>query len=148
MRVGLRVSAPEFLYFALAADGVNPVAAVNGTSAVDIGPSQLGAGFSPAHPGDVVSVFASAFGPTNPPIAPGATATSAAPIVDTAVTVRLGSVILDPADVLYVGAAPGEPISQLNIRIPQGIPAGNQPLQIRIDSIASLPGSYLAIAAQ
>jgi uncharacterized protein (TIGR03437 family) len=140
-------SAPEFLYFALNADGVNPVAAEYPASGAVIGPSQLGVAFSPAHPGDVVTVFASAFGPTNPPVAPGATATTAAPMVNTAVTVRLGSVTLDPSDVLYAGAAYGELISQLNIRIPQGIPAGNQPLQIRIDSIASLPGAYLTIAA-
>lgn len=61
---------------------------------------------------------------------------------------RLGSVTLDPKDVLYAGPAPGQLISQLNIRIPQGMPAGNQPLQIRfnIPLVTSLPGALLAIA--
>ena len=36
-------------------------------------------------------------------------------------------VTLDSSDVLYVGAAPGELFSQLNIRIPSGVRAGNQP---------------------
>jgi uncharacterized protein (TIGR03437 family) len=113
---------------------------------VYVGPAQLGAAFTPAHPGDVVTVYASGFGPTNPPTAPGATAPAAAPVAGAPITVRLGAVTLVPEDVLYAGAVPGEPISQLNIRIPQGVPAGNQPLQIRIGSEVSLPGAYLAIA--
>jgi uncharacterized protein (TIGR03437 family) len=64
------------------------------------------------------------------------------------VTITLGSVTLDPSDVLYAGAAPGSLISLLNIRIPSGTPAGNQALQIRIGGIASPPGAFLAIAAK
>jgi uncharacterized protein (TIGR03437 family) len=64
------------------------------------------------------------------------------------VTVRLGSITLDPKDVLYAGGAPGQVISQLNIRIPQSITAGQQALQIRFlgGSLTSLPGPYLTIA--
>jgi uncharacterized protein (TIGR03437 family) len=51
-------------------------------------------------------------------------------------------VTLDASDVLYVGAAPGELFSQLNIRIPSGVPAGNQPLQIKIGDIASPPARF------
>jgi len=89
-------------------------------SGVYVGPAQLGAAFTPAHPGDVVTVYASGFGPTNPPTAPGATAPAAAPVAGAPITVRLGAVTLVPEDVLYAGAVPGEPISQLNI--PSGCP--------------------------
>jgi uncharacterized protein (TIGR03437 family) len=139
-------AAPEFLYFAHNANGQNPVAAANASSGEYVGPTNLAAGFAPARPGDVVTIFASGFGRTNPPIIPGGTASGLAPVTST-VTVKLDSVTLDAGDVLYAGAAPGEPISQLNIRIPSGIPAGNQPLQIQIGGIGSPPGAFLAIAA-
>jgi uncharacterized protein (TIGR03437 family) len=142
---------PEFLYFRNNADGVNPVAALNVTTGAYVGPATLGSGFEPAKPGDVVTIFASGFGDTTAHIAPGAVASGQAPVTS-AVKVILGSVPLDASDVLYVGAAPGEPISQINIRIPSGAPAGNQPLQIRLGEdgpngsyIASPPGGYLAI---
>jgi uncharacterized protein (TIGR03437 family) len=93
-----------------------------------------------------VSIFASGFGPTNPAITPGTFTGGAAPVTNP-VTVTLGSVTLDPSDVLYAGAAPGELISQLNIRIPPGTPAGNLPLQIQIAGTSSPPGAFLAIAA-
>jgi uncharacterized protein (TIGR03437 family) len=135
---------PEFLDFAIHADGLNPVAAVNATTGVFVGPAELGAGFSPAHPGDIVTVYGSGFGP-QPQVAgaPYAAAVSA-----TGVIVRLGSITLDPKDVLYAGGAPDQIISQLNIRIPQSITAGQQALQIRFlgGALTSLPGPYLTIA--
>jgi uncharacterized protein (TIGR03437 family) len=138
-------SAPEFFYFAHNANGQNPVAAVNSLSGAHMGPATLGPSFTPAHPGDLVTIYASGFGATNPGIAPGAIASGAAQVTSTA-KVTLGSMTLAPSDVLYAGAAPGELISQLNIRIPSGTPAGNQPLQIVIGGIASPPGAFLAIA--
>jgi uncharacterized protein (TIGR03437 family) len=119
---------------------------LNALSGAYVGPANLGTGFAPAHPGDVVTIFASGFGSTDPPITPGAIANGAAQVTSP-VTVTLGSVILGASDVLYAGVAPGEPISQLNIRIPSRIPAGNQPLQIQIGGIASPPGAFLAIGA-
>jgi uncharacterized protein (TIGR03437 family) len=134
---------PEFLYFAHDPNGLNPVAAVNAVTGAYIGPLELGAGFAPGRPGDIVTVFASGFGP--PPPTPGGVAPG--PVDNRQVTVKLGSTILDPLDVLYVGPAPGQLISQLNIRIPLGTPPGNQPLQIRfnVPGITSLPGAFLAI---
>ncbi len=138
-------AAPEFFYFQNNANGQNPVAAVDGTSGAYVGPAALGPSFAPAHPGDIVTIYASGFGPTKPGIAPGFIPTGAAQVTSP-VTVTLGSVTLNASDVLYAGVAPGEIISQLNIRIPSGTPAGNQPLQIVIGGIASPPGAFLVIA--
>jgi uncharacterized protein (TIGR03437 family) len=138
-------ASPEFFYFQQNANGQNPVAAVDATSGVYVGPASLGPGFAPAHPGDIVTIYASGFGPTSPAITPGAIASGAAQVTST-VTVTLGSVTLAASDVLYAGASPGELISQLNIHIPSGTPAGNQPLQISINGISSPAGAYLAIA--
>ena len=144
--VAFQTAAPEFLYFAHNANGQNPVAAIDSLTGSNVGPSSLGASFAPAHPGDYVSIFASAFGPTNPAITPGTFASGTATVANM-VTVTLGSVTLDSSDVLYAGAAPGELISQLNIRVPPGTPAGNLPLQIQIAGIASPSGAFLAVSA-
>jgi len=141
----VKAAAPEFLYFAHNANGQNPAAAINAATGAYVGPVELGSGFAPAHPGDLVTIFASGFGPTDPPAAPGVAASGIARVTS-AVTVKLGSVTLDPSDILYVGAAPDSVISQLNIRIPSGIPAGNQPIQIVIAGIASPAGAFLPIA--
>ncbi|HLK69491.1 MAG TPA: alginate lyase family protein [Bryobacteraceae bacterium] len=145
--VVVAASSPEFFYFAHNANGQNPVAAVNAVTYGYVGPSSLGTAFLPAHPGDLVSVFGSGFGPTNPPLVPGTVAAGTAQVTSP-VMVTLGTVTLAASDVLYVGAAPGEPISQLNIRIPAGVATGNQPLQIRIGSITSPAGAYLTISGQ
>jgi uncharacterized protein (TIGR03437 family) len=144
--VAVQTSAPEFLYFAHNANGQNPVAAINSLTGAYVGPSSLGTSFAPAHPGDYVSIFASAFGPTNPAIKPGTFASGTATVANPAM-VTLGSTTLDPSNVLYAGAAPGELISQLNIRIPLATPSGNLPLQIQIADISSPPGAFLAVAA-
>ena len=78
-----------------------------------------------------MTIYASGFGPTNPGITPGTIASGAAQVTNP-VTATLGSVTLDGSDILYAGAAPGELISRLNIRIPAGASAGNQPLQVQI----------------
>jgi uncharacterized protein (TIGR03437 family) len=144
--VRVALAAPEFFYFAHNVNGRNPVAAIHAVQFRYIGPSSLGSAFAPAHPGDLVTIFGSGFGPTNPPIHPGAIADGAAQATG-AVTVRLGSTVLGAGDILYVGTAPGLLISQLNIRIPSETPPGNQPLQIVIGGIASPPEAFLPIAA-
>jgi uncharacterized protein (TIGR03437 family) len=144
--VTVAAATPEFFYFAHNGNGQNPVAAVNSVSGAYIGPpSALGSAFSPAHPGDYVTIFAAGFGPTDPPQTPGKIDAGVARVTGS-LTVTLGAVTLNPSDILYAGAAPGEVISQLNIRIPGGVTAGNQRLQITIGGIASPSGGYLAIA--
>lgn len=138
--------APEFLYLAHNANGQNPVAAENSATGAYVGPTSLGSGFAPAHPGDVVTIFGSGFGATTPSVPPGGVASSAAPAANS-VTVTLGGATLDASNILYAGAAPGEPICQLNIRIPAGTPTGSQPIQIVIAGVASPAGAYLAITS-
>ncbi len=139
-------AAPEFFYFQNNANGQNPVAAVNAVTGAYVGPAALGPDFAPAYPGDIVTIYASGFGPVKPDVAPGTIANGAAQVTST-VAVALGSVTLDASDVLYAGAAPGEIISQLNIRIPSDVQAGNLPILIQVGGIASPPGAFLAVGA-
>lgn len=144
-QVAVAETAPQFFFFQHNANGQNPVAAVNASSGTKVGSSALGSGYAPAHAGDIVTIYGAGFGPTNPGIAAGAVASGAAQVTNP-VTVTLGPVTLDASDVLYAGAAPGELISQLNIRIPSGVPVGNEPIQIQIADVASPVGAFLAIA--
>jgi uncharacterized protein (TIGR03437 family) len=139
-------ASPEFLYFSHNANGLNPVRAVNSANGNHVGPADLGPDFAPAQPGDVVQIYATGLGPTDPPLMPGVIPSTRAQVTST-LTVTLGSVILDANDVLYAGTVPDKITSQIDIRIPSGIPAGNQPLQIQIGGIAAPPGAFLAIAA-
>src|SRR5690606_12672196 len=85
----------------------------------------------PASSGQVVQLFANGLGPvTNQPesgeVALGTTLshTRAIPVVTT------GD---QPAEVIFSGLAPGfAGLYQVNIRIPQGLSAGTQPLKITI----------------
>ena len=61
-----RSPAQEFLYFVHNANGQNPVEAVNSVSGAFVGPAELGPDFAPALAGDLVTIFASGLGPTNP----------------------------------------------------------------------------------
>jgi uncharacterized protein (TIGR03437 family) len=140
-------ASPEFFYWARNEDGVNPVYAVNASTISVIAPSGAIAGVdsAPAKPGDIVSIYGIAFGPTDPPIVPGIPAANLASTVAPA-SVNLGGVDLDPADILYSGVAPGVPgWYQLQIRIPGTIPTGNQPLTLNFGIYKTPPGGFLAI---
>ncbi len=65
--------------------------------------------------------------------------------VTATVRVRIGTVDLTPADILYVGASPTSLIYQVNLRVP-GLPNGNQPIQIFLNDVASPANAFLAIA--
>ena len=81
----------------------------------------------------------------SPRVMSGVAPTSAARVTSP-VTITLGSMTLDASDILYVGAAPSDFISQINIRVPVGVAAGNQPIQIKIGNTTSPAGASLAIA--
>ena len=142
--VSVSPAAPEFLYSQLNADGRNPVAAINAITGTLIGPATL-PGFTPAAGGDIVTIFATGFGATNPAIAAGGTSPGIANVTATA-KLLVGAVELSPADILYVGTSPGSLIYQVNFRVPAGLAEGNLPVQIILNGVASPPNAYLAIS--
>ena len=143
--IAVAPTAAEFLYSQLNADGRNPVAAINAVTGALIGPATL-AGFAPAASGDILTIFATGFGVTNPVIVPGGTSAGIAEVT-APVRLRIGTVDLAPADILYVGASPGSLIYQVNLRVPAGLEAGNLPVQIFLNGVASPPNAFLSINA-
>jgi uncharacterized protein (TIGR03437 family) len=100
---------------------------------------------SPAHPGSVVTLWATGEGQTDPPGVDGRLAVGVVPKPLAAVSVTIGGL---PATVQYAGAAPGEMtgLFQINAQIPANVqPGNNVPVQITVGSGTSPVGVTLAI---
>jgi len=145
--VTVQSATPEFLYFTQTSTGQNPIAAVDASTGVNVGPANLlpGAAFAPAKPGDLVTLYATGLGATSPGFAAGALP-SAAGAVTGAFQISVGSVTLASTDVLYAGVAPDTAgLYQINIHLPSTIANGNQPVSMLVNGIASPTGGYIAV---
>ncbi len=144
--VQVQPAAPEFFYFTHTTNGHNAIAVVNAVTGGYIGAPGLisGATFTPANSGDYLTLFATGFGVTNPAFGPGELPNVSAQIT-APFTISFGGVTLDPSDILYVGATQDAGVYQANIRVPAGIPAGDQPLIITIGGAASPSGAYITV---
>ena len=97
----------------------------------------------PARPGDVVVLYGTGFGVTEPVYQAGEFA--AVPLRD-AVSVTVGGVTLSAAEVLYAGSSIGAPgLFQFNIRVPAATADGDIPTSIRIGSSSTQPGATIPI---
>jgi len=95
----------------------------------------------PAAPGDVIELYATGCGLTNPPAPDGVLLTTfyqAANLAAFQVTIAGKA-----ASVLFAGiVSPG--LWQINVQIPAGLIGGNQPLVLSVNGIASQPNVTLA----
>ncbi len=142
----IQAAAPEFFYFTHTANGHNPVAAVNAVTGAYIGAPGLIAGvtFVPAKPGDILTIFATGFGATDPAIAPGEIPSAAAQIA-ASFSISFGGVTLAPSDVLYVGVSGNAGVYQLSIRVPDEVGDGDQQFVITIGGVASSAGGFITV---
>ena len=142
-------ASPEFLYWLWNADGKNPVVAVNSVTGAYVGAPGLipSLTFTPAKPGDLLTIYAISFGPTSPSFAPGSPPSTLAATVN-APSVTMGSVTLNQADVLYAGVSPGSAgLYQLNIRVPANMPDGNQPIALTLGSFKTPSAGFVTVRA-
>jgi uncharacterized protein (TIGR03437 family) len=98
---------------------------------------------APANPGDVIVLYATGLGATNPPLATNTPPTAAAPAAQTPI-VTIGG---QPAQVLYSGAAGVYPgLYQINLYVPNVV-AGNQEVVVRMpdQGIASTQNATLVV---
>ena len=101
------------------------------------------AGGVPARPGDVVVLYGTGFGVTEPVYLAGEF--SAAPLRD-AVAVTVGGTTLSAAEVLFFGQSPEAPgLHQFNIRVPSTAPDGEIAVGIRIGSVATQAGTTIPV---
>ncbi|HEX5226508.1 MAG TPA: hypothetical protein VFW44_02310 [Bryobacteraceae bacterium] len=134
---------PEFLYFQENSNGANPVAAIYPNGAY-VGPAGLisGATFTPAKAGDVLTAFGVGWGPTTSADPVGTVATSAQSLTSN-YSLTLGG---KPVSVAYAGLSPEYAgLYQINFTVPSGLSAGNQPLVLTVDGVATSATAYIAI---
>ena len=146
----MQAAPPEFFSFVLNPDGRNPIAAINATTPGLVGRPALlpGAVFAPARPGDVVALFMTGLGATNPAFQSGELPDRAAPTV-LPVTVSLGGIDLAPQDVLYAGVAPTlAGVYQVNLRLPPTTVNGDISVRVRIGNFTTPPGGFLTVSRQ
>jgi uncharacterized protein (TIGR03437 family) len=101
---------------------------------------------APAAPGDIVILYATGLGQTNPPVESGVLPTKAAPLVN----LEKFSVLLDgkpvaPPAISYAGIAPGfAGLYQINVKLPSST-GSNPQIQIGLDGILSPAGILLPV---
>jgi len=118
--------------------GSRSIAGLFPNSNVPVASPAVVAGGRPAQPGDIVTLFGTGFGPTEPFYQAGEFALGEARIRDS-FTVTVGGTQLAREDVLYGGLSPGSisGLYQFDIRLPRTLPDGDVPVVIRIGGAAS-----------
>ncbi|MEO8370019.1 MAG: IPT/TIG domain-containing protein [Candidatus Solibacter sp.] len=139
-------ASPEFLYLTLAADGRNPVAAVTAEGGFVGAPGSIpSANLRPAKAGDVLVIYALGLGATNP----GQTVGAPAPGIGSVTlpySITVGGVAVAAADIFYVGVSPTYlGLYQVNLRVPENVPSGNQPIIIQVGAAKSPAGGFLTL---
>jgi uncharacterized protein (TIGR03437 family) len=145
--IAYAAAAPEFVYYATTAEGVNPIKAVNLSTGAKVGvPGLLPEGeFAPAKPGEFVMLEAIGFGATDPPYTVGSFAAERAPVAGS-VEVRIGRTALSAADIQYAGLSPRNPgVYLLELRIPDEVADGDQPVVVSVNGISSPGGGFIRV---
>jgi uncharacterized protein (TIGR03437 family) len=144
--VAIQPASPEFFYFLQMPGGHNPIAALNAITGTYIGSPGLlpGLSFAPAKSGDILTLFATGLGATDPAFAPGDLPAGAAQVTGS-VRMTIGNVPLDPSDILYVGVTQNAGLYQVNFRVPATLPDGDDAVVIRIGEAASPPNAYVTV---
>jgi uncharacterized protein (TIGR03437 family) len=97
-------------------------------------------------PGDIVSIFMTGLGATNPSYDAGVLPPAIASLT-TPPTVTLGSQQLPAANILYAGVTPLNPgLYQINLQLPPNAPTGSVPLTVTAGPFSTPTGGYLSIA--
>ena len=136
---------PAFFNFVSNLDGRNPLVALHGDGPALIGAPGLGAAFTPAEPGEVVTLYGTGFGPTEPAIAAGRIPGAAARLTN-AVAFAVGGIAVPAQDVLYAGASPCcAGLYQFTLRLPADVPDGNADVVATVNGVPTPSGPFLTV---
>src|SRR5579871_272346 len=99
-----------------------------------------------ARPGDIISLYATGFGDTNPGVGPGQLASGQAPFTNN-VIVTIGNTTLSPSQIQYAGLTPGSisGLYQFNVQVPLGTPNGAIPVSISINGVTTQSGTTIPV---
>ena len=109
------------------------------------GAPDLGAAFTPAEPGEFVTLFGTGFGATEPPLATGQIPGAAVNLANT-VAFTFGGIAVPPQDVFYAGAAPCcAGLYQFTVRVPANLPDGDATVTAVVQGVSTPEGPYLTV---
>lgn len=100
-----------------------------------------------ARAGDVLQLYATGLGPTDPVWQAGETPSGLAPVRDR-LTITIDGTTLPDSDVLYAGLVPGmiSGLYQLNVRVPQVMREGDLPVTITVGGVSSPAGTIIPVS--
>jgi uncharacterized protein (TIGR03437 family) len=145
--------APAFFNFSNNQEGSNPIAAVHGDGSL-IGETDLvpGGEFTPAEPGEFISVFGTGFGPTDPRLEAGEIPIIALPEengqsrLTLGWSLTIGGIAVPTEDIPYAGVSPCcAGLYQLVFRIPSNAPDGNLRVVFTAGGVSTPEGPYLTV---
>jgi uncharacterized protein (TIGR03437 family) len=95
---------------------------------------------NPVHAGvDVITIYCTGLGPTNPPVATGAAATAPSYITTSGITATIGG---QNATLYYAGLTPGFPgLYQINALVPAGVSGNAVPVVVTLAGQVSPPAT-------
>ncbi len=143
--VAVAAVSPAFFNFTSNSDGRNPVAALHGGGPALAGSSELGEEFTPAKPGEIVSLFGTGFGETEPRLEAGRIPGGQAALASE-VSFAFGGMAVPPGDVFYAGAAPCcAGLYQFTVRLPPDLPDGDAPVTATVQGVSTPEGPFLSV---
>jgi len=144
VNVNAAAETPQFLFDVQNPSGQNEVVAVDALTGAKIGPPGLIAGetFAPAKAGEILTVYCVGLGATSPAAAVGSLAPGAANVT-APYTLTVGG---KKAAVSYAGLTPTYAgLYQINLTVPAGLAAGNQPIVLTVNGVETPTGAFLAV---
>ena len=105
-----------------------------------------GPAMSPAVPGDVVTIFGTGFGSTDPALASGEIPALSRVLAAESVQLMLGETMIPDDHIVYAGATPDVVgLYQLSAKIPDAMPAGEFAVSLMVDMQSSPLGPMITI---
>jgi uncharacterized protein (TIGR03437 family) len=140
-----QTTAPVTVNVAPSATGVFTTGSGQGQAAAINQNNSLNGSANPASSGQIVTLFITGAGQTDPPGQNGLLAAVPLPIPVLPVSVAIGG---KNATIDYVGGSPGTVagIIQVNATVPSGLPAGNASVIVQVGSAASQGGVTIAVS--
>ena len=104
------------------------------------------AGGAPAKPGDIIVLYGTGFGYSDPVYQSGDIVSGQAKLRD-AYTISIGGTLLTAADILYAGLAPGSisGLYQFNVRLPASLADGDIPIVVTMGGVSSLATATIPV---